>query len=272
MIPALIAIPFLLSSISKSIDSGFFVRQIYRLGFIPSSVASLSAVLILATLWLISGSFVLGTCQTFTIPIAQGFILLAIAITLLQWWQQRRPSCGCYGPGLPISPPISILIDVLIFVGLYTLPTSLCSHSALQPLAIFVLFGLIMGRFSLQKPLFDLSPTAIGRNWKHTSFPSSNGIVAFISPECEVCAEWIPVLYALGKHHSVHILSFSPPPDYPPHIQYQEKTRRMILTQIEQFPTIISIQNGHIQKRWLGTPPENLLEQINPSHYAPLST
>ena len=264
MISFFLALPFLLSALSKSLDSGFFVRQIQRLGFLPNSVSGLASVLILAVIWGITACLMLGHCYELIVPLAQGFLFFAALITALQAWKQNRPSCGCYGPGLIVPPSISITINVVVIFGLTTLGPSTCTHDSLRTTIIFVLAGIILGRFSQKSPLIDFSPIAVGNVWK-TKTSHEVQVVAFLSQECDVCHLWVPVLNALHKHHPVHILTTTCSSETTPCSSW---TRKKMLTYVESFPTIMLLSNNIITKKWSSPPPQNLLEQIQKAHYA----
>lgn len=264
MISILISIPFVLSALFKSLDSGFFIRQILRLGFIPSSVGGLFGVLILAMLWCIATSLFFGYCTGFIIPLAQLFLSFATLITILQAWKQKRPSCGCYGPGIIVPPSISILINMLLFFGLSTLPPSVCTHDSVRTLSIFVLVGVVLGRMSQSSPIIDFSPIALGKKW-NTEEEHEWQVISFLSQECDVCHLWKPVLNALHKHHPVHIYTTTCDDNSVPCTSW---SRKKILTSIESFPTIILLHNNTIIKKWTSPPPQNLLEQIQKAHYA----
>ncbi|MAA80131.1 MAG: hypothetical protein CL916_12830 [Deltaproteobacteria bacterium] len=260
----LLALPFLLSALSKSLDSGFFVRQIQRLGFLPNSVSGLLGVFILATIWGITASLLFGYCYDLIVPLAQFFLLLATLITALQAWKQKRPSCGCYGPGLIVPPSISIIVNILIIIGLNTLDISTCTHNSLRTTIVFMLIGVVLGRFSQTSPLIDFSPTAIGKIWK-TKSNHEWQIVAFLSQECDVCHLWNPVLNALHKHYPVQVFTTTcTSTDIP----CSSWTRKKMLTYIEAFPIILLVHNNIITKKWNSPPPQNLLEQIQKVHYA----
>lgn len=264
MISVFLSLPFLLSAVSKSLDSGYFVRHIQRLGFLPNSVCGLISVLLLAILWGISTALMFGYCYGLIIPIAQVFLLLATLITAIESWKQKRPSCGCYGPGLAVSPSISIMINIIVIVGLSTLQNSTCTHTSLRTMLVCMLIGIVMGRLSQSSPLIDFSSIATGKKWS-TKSDHEWQVVAFLSNECEVCHLWKPVLHALHKHYPVHIITADCTLEKVPCSSW---TRKRILTHIESFPTLLLLHNNVITKKWSSTPPQNLLEQIQKLHYA----
>ena len=267
MISVLLSLPFLLSAMSKSIDSGYFVRQVQRLGFLPNAVSGLLCVLILGILWGVAASLGSGRCTGLSIPIAQTFLVGAILITSLQTWKQNRPSCGCYGPGLVIPPLFSIIIDVALLFGLSDIDSSSCTHESLRSISIVVVVGLLMGRASLLSPIIDFSPLAKG---KKSPYPThkERSVIAFLSNECMVCTQWYPILYALNKHYPVHIIS-SECTQHTKDLPCQCSTRKTILTYVESFPTVVLLHHDTVQKKWSSSPPENLLEQIQKVHYSP---
>ena len=262
MISFFLAVPFCLSALSKSLDSGFFVRQIHRLGFVPNSVCGFASVVILAALWGISSSLLFGHCYGLTIPLAQAFLIFATVITALQAWKQNRPSCGCYGPGLIVPPSISIIVNLLVIIGLETLEASICTHESLRTITIAAIIGVVLGRFSQSTPLVDFSPIAIGKIWK-TKENQEWQVLAFLSQECEVCLQWKPVLNALNKHYPVQIRTSSCTDS---HLPCSSMDRKKMLTYVESFPTIILLHNHVIVKKWSSPPPQNLLEQIQKAH------
>ena len=264
MISLFLSLPFLLSALSKSLDSGYFLRHIQRLGFLPNSICGFVGVLLIATIWGISTSLIFGLCFGFIVPAAQIFLLFATLITVVEAWKQNRPSCGCYGPGLIVSPSISVIINIILLVGLSHLDTSTCTHSSLRIITICMIIGVVLGRFSQSSPLIDFSPTAIGKIWR-TKTKYEWQVIAFLSQECDVCHLWKPVLNALDKHYPVHVLttecSFE-------NVPCSSWARKKMLSNIESFPTILLLHNNVITKKWSSPPPQNLLEQIQKAHYA----
>lgn len=264
MISFFLSLPFFLSALSKSLDSGFFMRQIQRLGFLPNSVSGFASVIILALLWGLASGLAFGYCYDLIVPLAHGFLVVATLITVLQAWKQNRPSCGCYGPGIIVPPSISIAINTIVMIGLTSLHSSTCTHDSLRTIFVFMLAGIILGRFSQRSPLIDFSPVAIGNTW-NTKAKHEWHVVAFLSQECEVCRRWEPVLHALHKHYPVHVLTTACPEDGIPCSLW---TRKKMLTYVEAFPLIMLVHNNVIAKKWSSPPPPNLLEQIRKAHYA----
>lgn len=266
MIAVLLSIPFFLSAISKSIDSGHFVRQVQRLGFLPSSVCGFLCVIILGLVWSIASSLFLGVCHGLILPFTQAFLCCAMLITVLQAWKQQRPSCGCYGPGITVPPAISIIIDLILLIGVHNLEPAPCTHESIRIILVMVIIGLFLGRTSLSSPIIDFSPIARGKKWVQPT-KEEISIIAFLSIDCTTCAQWQPVLNALNKHHPVQIITSQCDEDRnkTPCIRW---TRKQMLKYVESFPTIILLHHDTIQKKWDSSPPENLLEQIQQVHYS----
>ena len=261
MLSLLIGLPFLLSALSKSIDSGFFLRQLAKLR-LPTPITSLLAVLILSALWFICGSFLLSRCTSVAIPLANIFLSLAIPITIVQWFVLKRPSCGCYGPGLRVPPPISIGIDALLLVAIANIPSHTCNRDSLQIILVTVIVGIVLSRISQQSPILDLSPTALNKKWTHSSLGSEKTLVAFISPTCSTCAQWYPILMAVHRHIPVLILSSAELDDALAKLPQDLVPRKKLLSWVESFPTILILENEKVQARWRGAPKPNMLSEI----------
>ena len=261
MISFLIGIPFLLSALSKSIDSGFFLRLLAKLR-LPTPITSLLAVLIISVLWFVWGGFALSQCTSITIPMAKIFLYLAIPITLVQWFVLKRPSCGCYGPGLRVPPAISIGIDVLLLIAISKLPFHSCTRESLQFLLVPVIIGIVLSRMSQKSPLLDLSPTAINKKWTHPSLGNDRTLVAFISPTCSTCSQWYPILLAVHRHLPVLVLSSAELEDSLAELPQEIVSRQRLLSWVESFPTILILEQEKIQVRWRGAPKPNMLSEI----------
>ena len=262
----ILALPFLLSALTKSIDSGRFLRQILRLGGFPKSLSPILTTCTIAILWFISMALLFGSCLSLAVILIRVFLFIAIVATLVQWLQQQRPSCECYGPALPISPQMSIAIDIALLWGTSFLPLDVCTHTNMKEILPCVLFGIILARISSTKPILDLSKTGIGKKWTMTLSDTETMLVAFVSPECPICAQWLPILYALSKEHSIHIISTTKPEFLPESIRFFPQDRKKILTDIEQFPLVLRIENNIIVKKWDEKPPQTILEEINTTH------
>lgn len=262
----LIALPFLLSAITKSIDSGRFFRQISRISLFPKTFIPFITPFTIGIIWFVSTALILQSCLSLTRILIQGFLTIGILATLIQWIQQKRPSCECYGPALPVSPPMSITIDIAILWSTTHLVTDECTHTDIKKILMGVVFGVILARISSRKPILDLSKTGLGKRWTLTPSEKENFFVAFLSSECPICAEWLPILYACSKHHSVQIISATKPDFLPDSIHFIQRDRKNILRDIEHFPLVLWVKEEVIIKKWEEKPPQNLLEQINTTH------
>jgi len=261
MISFFIGIPFFLSAITKSIDTGHFLRQIGKLR-LPTPITSLIAICTLSTLWFLAGSLLFSRCTLIAIPIAKLFLFLAIPLTLIRWVLHKRPSCGCYGPGIRVPPLFSILIDSALLIGLSNLSTTTCTRDSLQILLIPIILGVVLSRMSQQKPLLDLSPTAIKKRWIHHSFGKGKGLIAIVSPKCSICSQWFPVLQAANRHIPVLVFSPEEVDGGFPKLSQTILPRKKLLSWVESFPTVLLIENEIIQARWHGVPKPNMLDHI----------
>ena len=262
MIAFLVAIPFAISALTKSIDSGFFLRQIGRTTSLPQVLIPIVALIVLALNCFLVMALVLNNCGFITRPLGIGYLAIASVLSLTHWFAHKRPSCGCYGPALNVHPLLSISINVTCIALLCYLPNSTCTHQSLQYILIFMLLGVIIGRQSIHKPLIDLSVTAEGKTWtKGAKAPLQ--IVAFLSPQCSSCQTWISALNVLSKQHPVVVVSYSEINSLTPSIIRQHQSRRAILREIEYFPTILLIKKQLIVKRWVEKSPQNILEEMS---------
>ena len=263
MLSILIALPFLLSAISKSIDSGFFLRQLARSTKFPQTILPVFALCVLGINWLLVAGFLTKNCSFVIIPIAVFYLLCATLVTIIQWIKTQKPSCGCYGPGIVVHPLLSISINILCLFGISLLEQNDCTVNHLQIDGVTVLAGLILARFSAFRPLIDLSPTAIDKIWTQT--PHYNGklhLVAFLSPNCDSCKEWLPVLITIHKKIPVHIITADSFTGMPQSVHIEKSTKKIIFQKIELFPTVLAIKDRKILQRWLLSPSQNILEEI----------
>ena len=261
MISFFIGIPFFLSAITKSIDAGHFLRQIGKLR-LPTPITSLIAVCVLSTLWFLAGSLLISRCTSIAIPLAKLFLFLAIPLTVIRWILHKRPSCGCYGPGIRVPPIYSIGIDTALLIGLSNLSATTCTRESLQFLLIPIILGVVLSRMSQQKPLLDLSPTAVKKRWTHHSFGKDKGLIAFVSPKCAVCAQWFPILQAANRKIPVLIVSTEEFEHAFPNLSQKILPRKKLLSWVESFPTVLLIENEIIEARWRGIPKSNMLDHI----------
>ena len=261
MIPVFIALPFALSALTKSIDCGFFLRQLGRSIPLPQPLIPIVALTVLAMNWFLVIALVLNTCIFFVRPIAIGYLSIASIFSLIYWIKYKRPSCGCYGPAVSVHPLLSITINMICINLILGLTSTACTHQSLQYIFITILIGVLLGRQSIHRPLIDLSATAVGKMWiKDDALPLN--VIAYLSPKCTSCQSWLPALNIISKQQPVTVISASPISGLSPSIIQQRQSRRAILKEIEYFPTVLVVKQQRIMQRWVEKSPQNILEEI----------
>ena len=262
MISFMVALPLLIAAISKSVDSGFFLRSLDRILPIPKILLPLCALVILGINWFLVSGLLFQNCSFFIRPLGFVFLGMATLITLIRWLIRPSHSCDCYGPGITVHPLLSVLINIACLVGLWFLPMTPCVLGDIQYNASLVMVGIILGRFSVDAPLWDLSATAPGKIWKEEAIPHSTHIVAYLSPSCASCTPWFPLLISAHRTIPVSIVGSEEFVQLPETLFLLHKENEQIFQRIERFPTVLAIKDHRIVHRWRKSPPQNFLEEI----------
>ena len=207
MLSFLIAIPLLIASVTKSVDSGFFLRTLYRLLPIPKILLPIVVLFILATSWFVVAGLILQNCSFFIVPLGIAYLTIATFVTLIRWLLRPSHSCDCYGPGISVHPILSICINLACISALFFVPTTSCLAADLQYNGTLVIIGIILARLSTYTPIWDLSLTAPQKIWKDEAISHKTHIVAYLSPSCDSCSRWLPILISAHRNIPLYIIS-----------------------------------------------------------------
>ena len=156
-------------------------------------------------------------------PAAEVATLVLVAVlsiaTLWAWRLGRIEECGCYGPFLRLSPPVSSAINLAMILLLAAGLTVRDSSAAVRSSAIAwaACAGVLLAVVVLGLPRLT-GRMAAGRRWPAGWLPQvqmvqgdRDQIVAFLQPACNLCQAWAKALRILSaKPHFPPVSVVSP--------------------------------------------------------------
>lgn len=205
-----VGLALLFSAIAKAVAPRAFARHLQRLVKMPDRLAMGVAVVVVAgeAAWALPLMVAVGP----TVLVAATLALLASfsGVTLLAWRSGRIKECGCYGPLLRLSPPVSAAINLVLMVLLAAAlavdpPTAAATGGNIWAWAACAGLGTAAWAVLLMVLPDLITPLAVGRPWpaRRVAWPSvlpatDRCVVAFLKSDCPLCLAWGKALHQLS--------------------------------------------------------------------------
>jgi hypothetical protein len=201
----------LASALGKAIAPQVFAEHLGKLVSLPRSFLKAIAVLAVSGETALAVPLVLIAGPSELVAASLALLVVFTLVTLTAWRMGKIEECGCYGPLLRLSPPISAgfnLVPVaLLVIALKAVPGTQLGgvHTALVWAVTGGLATALLAGAVLLLPRIVV-PIAVGRAWPARWLPqvriSAHGyhLVVFLQPGCRACLAWAK---ALGQLTSV---------------------------------------------------------------------
>jgi hypothetical protein len=201
----------LVSALGKAIAPQVFAEHLSKLASLPRSFLKAIAVLAVSGETALAVPLILIAGPLELVAATLALLVVFTLVTLTAWRMGKIDECGCYGPLLRLSPPISAGFN---FVPMALLATALIKYPGTQhggtlTALVWAVTGglataLLAGAVLLLPRI--IVPIASGRVWPARWLPQVkmplNGehLVVFLQPGCRACQAWAK---ALGQLTSV---------------------------------------------------------------------
>ncbi|MCY2991052.1 MAG: hypothetical protein NTY19_24715 [Planctomycetota bacterium] len=198
------------SAIAKAVAPRAFARHLQRLVTMPDRLAAGLAVVVVAgeAAWALPLIVAAGP----TVLVAATLALLGSfsGVTLLAWHSGRIAECGCYGPLLRLSPPVSAAVNLVLMMLLAAAlavepPTAAATGGNIWAWATCAGLGTAALAVLLMVLPDLITPLAVGRPWpaRRVAWPSvlpatESCVVAFLKSDCRLCRGWSKALHRLS--------------------------------------------------------------------------
>lgn len=195
-----------LSAVAKAVAPRGFAAHLERLAPLPERLAVAIAVTVVVGEAALAMPLIVAAGP----PAAEVAALILMAalsiVTMWAWRLGRIEECGCYGPFLRLSPPVSGAINLAMIV---LLATGLTVRNPAATVRYGVLAwatgaGVPVVVAVLALPRF-IGPIAAGRAWPSRWLPEvkiasgmGDQVVAFLDPACHRCRVWSKTLRILS--------------------------------------------------------------------------
>lgn len=270
---------FLASGWIKAINAKQFIRHNLRYGLSSPKFVKLASIAFIALESAIAIALIFQEFLQWLIPLTIALLICLSVLTIWSTSSGRAIDCGCYGGIVLVSPLQSVLLNVgyislLVLAGLNLSAVSPAIWQYVLTLIVFIVSGVLAVR-SRNQPLIDFSRLKPGKRWKsswleNTEFDLQQGnyFLAFISPSCHYCHQWITQLNRANSQISTlqilgilaieqgRIAEFKKSKN----IDFPLVTMNALLFNytIEGVPTGVILEDGIIVSRWNGNLPPQL--------------
>lgn len=282
--PRLVGVTFIWTALIKAVAPEGLARHLWRVGWVPDKLVYPGVTAIAA--------FEAGLGVALILLLAPGILLpftvvLLVVLSAISWWSVRSgraSDCGCYGGMIQPSIGQSIALNAL-FAALVMLPW-LAGERAMtargRELAVTVGVAIAAGIFTEitrrwpithDKPLFDLNPLKVGKQWRHrwaggaTARLNGEFLVAYLGPHCPYCVEFVSIANAMVQSPALpRVIGVVAVSRQSLDAFVQERNIRFPVVTVseslmgrlaEAVPTIAVVKDGIISEQWSGgMPPE----------------
>jgi hypothetical protein len=200
-----VGVVLLLSALAKAVVPHRFAAHLVRLAGLPPRLAEAIG----AAVAVGEAALAMPLIVEAGPPAAKAATLVLLAVlsiaTLWAWRLGRIEECGCYGPFLSLSPPVSSAINltmILLLAGGLTARDSAAVRSS--AIAWAAISGVLLALAVLGLPRLT-GRIAAGRRWPAGWLPQvkmaqgdGDRIVAFLEPGCNRCQAWAKALWMLS--------------------------------------------------------------------------
>jgi hypothetical protein len=276
---------FLLTGLVKTLAPTPFVSHLSQLTSL-SGRPLVGAACFFTILECLTGAVLI--CRVYgswTFPAAIGLLVVLSAVSVWNIASRRTDSCGCYGQLISVSPPQSLALNgvyAILLAGAWLYPQPWPAASGRDGL-ILAFAGAILSSvnvmsfwsyFRFGKGLCDFSPMKVSQPWKNwiSGCRMDDGLhlVVFISPDCQVCHQWIRPLNILSRRAGVPklVAALAASPEEAARFTRERGVEFPVFgigkslagRLVESYPTAVRVSDGIITERRQGSLPPDLVE------------
>lgn len=280
------------AGLAKALEPEHFVRHLKNLRLLPEALLQPAALVMIVLQAGLGLALLLRLWPAVVLPAA---MVLLLALAVLGYWSTatgRTADCGCYNGLLTFSPLQSLLLDagyaaLLGFSWWSGVPAAGPGgwRGAAALLVAVGSGGLAFGllRYSARhgRPLFETSPTRVGRRWRPSWLPpgaylaaeAGETLIVFLGANCSHCMKWIKILNTV--HALPNLPSVQGVVTVPEHglEDYRARTGvRFPVVAVSPWaaarlsrsitPTAVIVRDGIIREKWVRSMPKAFTDRL----------